>query len=165
MGRLSAGSENSIVWEVSGISVESFAALFDRLGGPQKLTEKDIEKATILIKPNICLPYPPESATTTSPSAIESLCEYLINSGARRIIIADHTLQDTDRFNKIPLYDIAGNYSEVKLILVNEQRYYSPVQVSGRELKETEVMKLVQKADLLINMASRCLTGWWWATA
>jgi uncharacterized protein (DUF362 family) len=38
------------------------------------------------------------------------------------------------------------------LILANEQRYYSPQQVAGKVLKETEVMKLAQKADLLINM-------------
>jgi len=151
LNRLSAES-GSTVWEVSGISSESIAALFNHLGGLKNFIKDDVAKSTILIKPNICLPHPSERATTTSPSAIEALCEYLISSGARRIIIADHTLQDTDQFRKIALFDIATKFSEVKLILANENRYYSMVKVAGKELKETEVMKLVQKADLLINM-------------
>jgi len=152
LNNLLADKDNPIVWEVSGISTESFAALFNALGGLKKYIKSDISKATILIKPNICLPYPPENATTTSPSAIEALCEYLIREGAKRIIIADHTLQDTSKFNNIPLHEIAEKNPEVKLILVNEQRYYSPVQVDGKELKETEIMKLAKKVDLLINM-------------
>ncbi|MCP4580694.1 MAG: DUF362 domain-containing protein [candidate division Zixibacteria bacterium] len=149
---LLANTVKSVVWEVAGASIESFTALFARLGGLEKFIKSDITRATILIKPNICLPLPPSSATTTSPSAIEGLCEYLIEAGAKRIIIADHTLQDTDRFNKILLHEIAGTYPEVKLVLANEQRYYSPVGVNGKELKQTEIMKLVRKADLLINM-------------
>jgi uncharacterized protein (DUF362 family) len=146
------GTDNSTVWEITGISAESFAALFNRLGGLKEFINTDIAKATILIKPNICLPHPPESATTTSASAIEALCKYLITAGAARIIIADHTLQDTNQFKRIPLIDIARRYSEVKLVLANEHRNYSPVKISGKELKETEVMKMVQKADLMINM-------------
>lgn len=152
LGGLAGETGNSTVWEITGTSTESFAALFNHLGGLKEFIKTDIAKATILIKPNICLPHPPESATTTSPLVIEALCEYLIKAGATRIIIADHTLQDTNQFKRISLFDIVGKYSEVKLILANEHRYYSPVKVAGKELKETEVMKLVQKADLLINM-------------
>jgi uncharacterized protein (DUF362 family) len=150
--KLSGETRNSTVWEISGTSTGSFEALFNRLGGLKKFIKTDIAKASILIKPNICLPHPPESATTTSASAIEALCEYLIKAGTRRIIIADHTLQDKDQFKRISLFDIAAKFSEVKLILANENRYYTPVKVAGKELKETEVMKLVQRADLLINM-------------
>lgn len=152
LGKLAGETGNSTVWEIAGISSDSFATLFKSMGGLEKFIKTDIARATILVKPNICLPYPAESATTTSPSAIESLCKYLITAGARRIIIADHTLQDENQFKGIPLFDIAAKYSEVKLILANENRYYRPVKVPGKELKETEVMKLVQKADLMINM-------------
>jgi len=152
LGELAGETGNSTVWEIAGISTESFAALFNHLGGLKEFIKTDIAKATILIKPNICLPHPPESATTTSALAIEALCEYLIKAGARRVIIADHTLQDTNKFKRIPIFDIAGRYPEVNLILANEHRYYSPVRVAGKELKKTEVMKLVQRADLLINM-------------
>jgi len=149
---LAGQTGNSTVWEISGTSTESFASLFDHLGGLNELLNTDLEKATILIKPNICLPHPPESATTTSANAIEALCRYLIKEGAKRIIIADHTLQDTSQFNRIPLYEIAGKYSEVRLMLANEQRFYDPVEVAGKELKQTELMKIAQKADLFINM-------------
>jgi uncharacterized protein (DUF362 family) len=151
LGRISAET-GSTVWEVPGTSAESFAVLFNRLGGLNNFIKGEIEKATILIKPNICLPHPSEAATTTSPSTIEALCEYLINSGASKIIIADHTLQDSNQFGKIELMDIPRKYPEVKLVLANERRYYSPVRVAGKVLKETEVMKLVRRADLLINM-------------
>jgi len=150
--RLFANMGNPTVWEVSGCSIDSFAALFNAMGGLKKFIKSDLSSSIVLIKPNICLPHPPASATTTSPSAIAALSEYLIKAGVKKVIVADHTLQDSNKFKNIQLYEISEKYPEVKLILANEQRYYSPVQVDGKELKETEIMKLVQKADLLINM-------------
>jgi uncharacterized protein (DUF362 family) len=152
LNNIFAESVKPTVWEVSGTSVDSFTALFDALGGLNKFIKTDLSKAVILIKPNICLPHLYESATTTSVNAVSGLCQYLIGAGAKKIIIADHTLQDSTRFKNIQLYEIPKQYSEVKLILANERRYYRQAQVNGKELKETEIMKLVQKADFLINM-------------
>ncbi|MCP4634588.1 MAG: DUF362 domain-containing protein [candidate division Zixibacteria bacterium] len=151
-GRLLSETGNPTVWEVSGLSLQSISALFDELGGLKELIEKDLSSSTVLIKPNICLPHLPASATTTTPSTVDVLCEYLIKSGVKRVVITDHTLQDSDKFKNIPLYEVAEKYPEVRLILANERRLYSPVQVDGKELKETEVMKIASKADLIINL-------------
>jgi uncharacterized protein (DUF362 family) len=169
------------VWEVEGSPDETIDRLFSALGGVETLIPKDLAKATVLIKPNICLPHRAETATTTSPDVVEALCDFLVEKGVGRVIIVDHTLQKTRNFDKIALNRIARKYKEaklmlagqqqspqplqvdgrelkmdkhqeVKLLFANEQRLYQPIEVPGKVLKSTEALKLLSRADLLINL-------------
>ena len=78
----------------------------------------------------------------------------LISEGVGRIIIADHTLQTTDKFetNEIVTY-VRGN-PKLSLMLADEQRYYVPRQVEGKVLKTAETMKILDKVDYFINLAT-----------
>ena len=49
-------SQNAIVWEISGNSGKSVRELFAALGGLKKIMPQDPARATVLIKPNLCLP-------------------------------------------------------------------------------------------------------------
>jgi uncharacterized protein (DUF362 family) len=149
-----ADTPKSVVWEVIGSPDAALKALFARLGGLESLVESDAAKASVLIKPNLCLPHPSKMATTTSPEAVGALCGVLEDAGVKRIIIADHTLQSTKRFEKTEIVRMVEKRSGVKLIFANERRYFEPREVEGKVLKHTEVLKILGTADLVINFAT-----------
>ncbi len=143
-----------VVWEIEGDPAAAVDRLFSSLGGLEKLIAGDVEGATVLLKPNICLPHPPESATTTSPELIDALCSYLTRQKVRRILVADHTLQKAERFEGNAIVRVAGKYERAEVIIANEQRHYEPVEVEGKVLKKTDVLKTLAGADLVLNVAT-----------
>ncbi len=149
-----AESTRSVVCEVEGTSAKAIQALFSSIGGLQKLTSVDPSIATILIKPNLSLPHQVELGTTSSPEVIDGLCEYLISMGARRIIIADHTLGESRDFKNIELNRVANKYREVKFMLANQRRLFQVIDVNGKVLKATEALRMLPKVDILINLAT-----------
>ena len=153
-GQIFSYPSKSVVWEVSSTSTRAFAALFSALGGVENLITKDLSRATVVLKPNLCLPHRTENATTTSPVVVDALCQFLLSKGIKRIIITDHTLRDTGRFQNIELNQLVEKYPEVKLVLANKQRLYQLMPVNGKVLKEAEILKLVTRADFLINLAT-----------
>lgn len=144
----------SMVWEVEGITDEKIKELFASIGGVQKLFNKDLSQATVLIKPNLCLPHPAASATTASPQVVDGLCAFLIANGIKKVIIADHTLIATNGFQNIEMIKVAGKYPQVSMFFANEQRLFQPTQINGKVLKSTEILKILQRVDLLINLAT-----------
>lgn len=144
-----------IVWEVEGNTSAMIPALFKAIGGLAALTDKEISKITVLIKPNLCLPHYPDTGTTTSPQLVAALCDYLTNSGIAKIILVDHTLQgDIKRFQNSQIVKVTQAYLKSRWIFPNEQRLYRPVAVKGKVLTETEILKLLQRADITINLAT-----------
>jgi len=144
----------STVWEIQGSENETIKALFSDLGGLANLISKDVSQATVLIKPNICLPHSSEMGTTSSPAILSALCEYLTMSGVKRIIVADHTLKKAEDFNNVDLINILEKYSRAKLTLANQQRLFQPTEINGKVLKSTEKLKMLDRVDLFINLAT-----------
>jgi uncharacterized protein (DUF362 family) len=72
----------------------------------------------------------------------------------KRVIVTDHTLQQAERFKDNALVGVAEKYKEAKLVIANEQRHFEPVEVGGKVLKKTEIMKTLERADLVINVAT-----------
>jgi len=77
-----------------------------------------------------------------------------VGRGVKKITIADHTLQNTADFRSLELMEVADRYPEVNLILANDQEMYKRIEVNGKALKTTEVLNLLDRTDLLINMAA-----------
>jgi len=144
----------AIVFEISGEQDKTIKRLFDELGGIRSLVKKDLSVSTVLIKPNLCLPDKDKKATTTSSALIIALHKYLTDQGVGRIIIADHTLQSSDRFDSIEIVKYIKDNPDIKLIFANEQRYFIPERVNGKVLENTEVLKLANRADFIINLAT-----------
>ena len=143
-----------IVWESVGTSEENINNIFSAIGGLKNLISKELSQATVLVKPNLCLPHPAGMGTITSPNVIDTLCKYLTDLGVKRIIIADHTLKKTADFSKIELKSVIDKYPKAKLIFANEQRHFQPTEVNGKVLKKTEILKMLPRVDLLINLAT-----------
>lgn len=149
-----AEASGPMVWEIEGAPEKGVPALFEAMPDLDKITPDGLKGATVLLKPNLCLPHPPEAATTTSPGLLDALCRYFTDREVKRVIITDHTLQKASDFEEVEAVGIADKYPAAKLILANEQRYYEPLKVPGKVLKETEVLKLLLKADLVVNVAT-----------
>jgi len=140
------------VWEIEGDPSASINKLFEAMGGIKSFLPENPELSTILLKPNLCLPNPGEMGTTTSLELMDSLCAYLIEQKVKKIIIADHTLKKAEDFAEHELLSLADKYPAVKFIVANEQRYYIPQSVEGKVLKSTELLKILNKVDVFINI-------------
>ena len=152
---LLADSSMPVVSEAQGSAETMIKTLFTLLGGIEKLISGDVTRATVLIKPNLCLPQPADRGTITSPEIVEALCGFLLTNGVKKIVIADHTLGEKSAKNQdFELIQVAEKFPEVKLVLANQQHHYQPVESNGKVLRNVEILKLLQRADLVINLAT-----------
>ena len=149
-----ADETKPIVWESIGSPSENITNIINELGGLKNLVSKDLTQVTVLVKPNLCLPHSTGMATITSPDVVDALCKYLTNLGVKRIIIADHTLKKTKDFSKIDLKSAIAKNPNTKLMFANEQRHFQPIEVNGKVLKKTEILKMLPRVDVLINLAT-----------
>lgn len=144
----------STVYEITGNPAPAVKKLFFTLGGVKKLIGNDLSTTSVLIKPNLCLPHKDSNGTTTSVTLLREICEYLLGEGVGRIIIADHTLQSSDKFGTNEIVTYARSNPAISLVLANEQRYYTPRKVEGKVLKNTETLKILEKVNYFINLAT-----------
>jgi uncharacterized protein (DUF362 family) len=143
-----------VVWEAEGISYDRVSSLLEALGGIQQLLPADPARATVIIKPNLCLPDGPGRGTTTSAGTVELFCRWFIGQGVRKIVIVDHTLQKSSDFANVGIAKLPTTYPEIKLVLACEERMYEPVAVAGKVLRSVSRLKLLSKADLVVNFAT-----------
>jgi uncharacterized protein (DUF362 family) len=151
---LPAAGNAVTVYEITGDPALAVRDLFSVMGGIRNLIGDDLSKASVLIKPNLCLPHKDSNGTVTSVALIRALCEYLISEGTGRIIIADHTLQTADKFETNEIVAYARGNPRISLMLADEQRYYTPRQVNGKVLKTTESLKILDKINFFVNLAT-----------
>jgi len=148
-----AAEPGPVVWDIHGSPTATVEALFASLGGLEQIMPADPGRAVVLLKPNICFPHAGAMGTTTSPELVKALCDYLSGHGVGKIIVADHTLK-ANTFSRMELIRAVEECPATKVVLPNEQRWYQPTQVDGVVLQHTEVLKMLQRADLLINLAT-----------
>jgi len=129
---------------------ETVKAAIEAFGGMNRIVKP---KDTVLIKPNISFPNPPQWATTTNPELISTVAKLCLESGARRVIIADHPLRNPQRcLERTGVGEVCKDTKGVHIKLLTEDRDYKSVEVNGEELKMVDVARLALKADLIINM-------------
>jgi uncharacterized protein (DUF362 family) len=154
IGVLKSQEASSKVWEFENINEKTFPKLFDAFGGIMGLLPKEPGKCTVLIKPNICLPNLSGSGTVTNAKNIGMLIKTLVDSGVKKIIVADHTLMKTIDFDNIELKTIVAGYPEATLTLANEDRWFQETTMPGKVLKSTQILKILGRVDLFINYAT-----------
>lgn len=134
---------------------------FSDLGGIQKYIKPNM---TVVIKANLVEKYSPEKAVTTHPSVIEAIATKIKNIGAK-CIIADSpaAFYNEKHLNKI--YEITGmnhasNQSEAQL---NKNFESVNIKVDGEKTKNIDIIDVVDKTDVIINVAkfkTHSLTGY-----
>ena len=151
LNSVTGDESGAVVWEAEGPQPAAVEALFAALGGLEKIMPVDPARALVVLKPNICLPHSPSMGTTTSPELVDALCGFLAARGVRRIIVADHTLQGHG-FDRMELMQRVQRHPNAKVMLIDAQRWYGPVQVGGKVLESAELLKMLKRVDLLLNL-------------
>jgi uncharacterized protein (DUF362 family) len=110
--------------------------------------------ATVVLKPNASFPTPRTWGCATSPELVRAVAEEALKAGAGRVVIVDNTMRPgTESFDKTGLTETLAGLANVKLIPIQEEKYFVEVSVpGGKVLKSVRIARLAQKADVLINL-------------
>jgi len=137
--------------EVRGPLEKSLDALMDAMGGMGRFVKSG---DTVLIKPNMSFPNPAEKATTTSPELVEGVIRSCLTAGAKRVLVADHTMRSSNLcLEWTGIKGVCDRFREVYLIGASREGMYKEVSLSGTgTLKKTKVLRALLDADVQINL-------------
>lgn len=140
-----------VVVEVNGSPEAALEILLRELGGIERFVKKG---STVLLKPNMSFPNPPENATTTDPKLVRAVATKCLEAGARRVFVADHPMRSVSLcLDKTGMREACAGLKEVHLLGASEEGMFEPVRLSGtRELREVRVLRALLQSDLLINL-------------
>ncbi len=121
---------------------------FTALGGIGLLVKKG---ATVVLKPNFSVPRKPEEAATTNPQLVAAVVKQCLAAGAKSVKVIDYPFQSppvclTNSGIKAAVEEAGG-----KAYAINEQKFYTQVDVGGEILKEALFSQDVLNADVFIN--------------
>ncbi|MBN1999644.1 DUF362 domain-containing protein [candidate division KSB1 bacterium] len=121
------------------------------VGGIEKFIKPN---STVLLKPNISFPNPEIYASTTNPQVVRAMAQIVLNAGAKRVIVADHTMRDPSLcFKRTGIQAALEELENVKLLALDKDSLYEEVPVDkGQAIKKLKICKLLQRADVVINM-------------
>jgi uncharacterized protein (DUF362 family) len=121
----------------------------EAIGGMKKFMKPG---DTVILKPNMSFPNPPEWGTTTNPEMVRAVAELSIEAGARRILVIDHTMREGDIcFKKTGLSTTLETLEKVKIIPIQTENHFEEIEVNGKALKSIKIAKLIRRG-VLINL-------------
>ena len=126
-----------IVLAKGGAQVATQKAL-DALGGMQRFVKPN---QVVVVKPNAGFATPPDLGATTHPDVIRAILDACFEAGARRVLVADHTLRPAEQcFKRTGLAAAIADYPKAKLVSLDDEKIYRQVDVP-----EGKVLHAVQK--------------------
>ncbi|MEW6442865.1 MAG: DUF362 domain-containing protein [bacterium] len=143
--------ERPRVVDVQGPLESALDVLLRELGGLGRFVK---EGSTVLIKPNMSFPNPPEQATTTDPALIRSLIARCLEAGAQRVLVADHPLRSAGLCAELTgIRDACAGIREAHLIVASQESMFQRVTLSGtRQLREVRILRAALQSDVQINL-------------
>jgi uncharacterized protein (DUF362 family) len=107
----------------------------------------------VCLKPNLSFASNTDCGATTSPEVVKQMVQLCLDSGASRIFVVDHTIQDATLCVERSRIEEAIIDKKVSLVTLQQERQYTEIAVpGGKELSTIQVPKIIQDADVLINM-------------
>lgn len=143
----------------TGLSVDLVVA---KDGEPAALVQKAIAELggmtrfvsrgdVVVLKPNIGFNRAPEQAANTNPDVVRELAIQVLNAGASRVVIFDHSLYEARH-----CYSRSGISQRVQDLGVEleytEERKFVDLAIDGAWLKHWPVYRQVLECDKLINI-------------
>ncbi len=114
-----------------------------------------VKGSRILLKPNICSPFPPdETPSITHPDVIGALIRYLREEGARKVYVGDEPVWGLE--SRL-CYEKSGVKKVVKreggeLVYFEEMKRVTKKVPQGRVYESISLPAIVDEVDLLINV-------------
>jgi uncharacterized protein (DUF362 family) len=116
--------------------------------------EKYVKNLKVLIKPNMSFAAPPARGSNTSPGVVKAVAEACLAAGAKKVVIADHTLHRPERcLKESGIAEACKELKEVKVLSLNKKGMYRKVTISkAKQLKKVDLAKIVSDSDIVINL-------------
>ena len=129
----------------------ALASALDALGGIGRFVRSG---QVVVIKPNASFDAPPAWGATTDPRLLAAVIDACLTAGARRVIVADHTMGVADKcFARTGILEAVAAFPKAKLVSLDDETAYVPLDIpTGRALRTVKIPALLQKADVLINL-------------
>ncbi|MCK4545800.1 MAG: DUF362 domain-containing protein [Candidatus Eisenbacteria sp.] len=108
----------------------------------------------VLLKPNMSFATPPEMGATTHPEVVAAVAAMCVDAGARRVLVADHTI----RASKVCLeytgiQAACAGLDRTNVVALNDETQYTRIPIpEGKVLRTTQIARDVLRADVLINL-------------
>jgi len=107
----------------------------------------------VCLKPNLSFASNTDCGATTSPEVVKGMVQLCLDAGASRIFVVDHTIQDPTLCVERSRIEEAIIDKKVSLVTLQQERQYTEIEVpGGKQLTTIQVAKIIQDADLLVNM-------------
>jgi len=130
-----------------GDRVPATRAAVDLLGGMRRFVKPGQK---VVIKPNMSFAGGPEDATDTNPEVVRELVAMCRESGADRVRVLDHTLRREERCIE-GIQKACEVHGDDIVQAVSRSRFFKETPIpEGRQMTETDVMREVLEADVLI---------------
>ena len=134
---------------VKGAPGAATRAAVEMIGGMGSVVKKGNR---VVIKPNMSFASTPNVGANTHPLVVQAIAAMCWEVGASSVLILDHTL--APGFICLERSGVKAAAAAVKdgmAFIVNDADHYSEVKIEGGEtLKQTEIVKSVLRADVLI---------------
>jgi uncharacterized protein (DUF362 family) len=120
------------------------------IGGIEQIVKRS---DTVLIKPNICLPLPPEKGDSTDPEIVGSLVKLARDAGASRVIVGESAcwgLYTPDNFEISKIAEYA-KCAGAELSYFDEEQRVDVEIPNGILFNKVSLPRSVMEADVLIN--------------
>ncbi len=137
--------------EVQGPIDSALELLLEELGGVGRFVKSG---DTVLIKPNMSFPNPPERATTTDPTLVRAMIDHCLRAGAKRVLVADHPMRRADLCLEMTgVKQACADLHDVHLIGASQEGMFRRVTLSQtKELDAVKVLRPALEADVQINL-------------
>ncbi len=144
------GKDVDLVAVMGGEPVAMFRKGITEIGGMGKFVKKGQK---VVIKPNIGWDKVPELAGNTNPELIGEIVRQCIKSGAKEVVVFDHTCDDWRKCYKNSGIEDAVRDAGGKMVPAHEESYYTEVDLpKGISLKKTKIHQAILDSDVWINV-------------
>jgi uncharacterized protein (DUF362 family) len=146
--RLFAQAPPDIAVAKGGPAAATRAAV-SALGGISRFVKKG---QRVVIKPNMSFPTPPERASNTHPEVVRELAALCREAGAERVLVLDNPLGPAELCMETSGIAEACAVIDRRMVhTVSDPSQFSEKRIpDGKSLTETDIMKEVLRADVLI---------------
>ncbi len=126
-------------------------AAIDGLGGMGVFVKKG---QRVLLKPNMSFPNPPEMGTTTHPEVVTTVARLCKEAGASRVLVLDYPLRSPGLvLRRTGIKEACRSLKKVHVFAISDKKFFRKKEVpKGKVLRRVDVVKELQKADVLINL-------------
>lgn len=145
--RVNAAGNTPDIAVAQGDRVAATRAAVDLLGGMARFVATGQK---VIIKPNMSFGGGPEDATDTHPDVVRELVAMCKGAGAARVRVLDHTLRREERCIE-GVQKACELFGDDVVQAVSRGRFFKSAPIpDGRQMRETDVMREVLEADVLI---------------